>query len=264
MIIVLILVLVFILLERKYGTFFERFIDTDYDYYYNGDVLIDTRNRNVSVGIGNNIDPRYTLNVGGTLFVRDKLCYGSTCLDAKMLKMLNDLPHFKADELCLRTEDNRKVCINEEHLQLLTGQRALKLKSVLDDSRANTKNPKYFRRHNYYAHPNHDDNDDWIPPLCGPGDENYGHNTCSHSTDRKGNFRGYAANPIMDEFYTNNEDNWCFRKASGVKWQEDLPEANKFAIQANPDESGRSENFPEIIERNFKPKQFNYNCYPNT
>ena len=61
MIIVLILILLFILLERKYGTFFEKFIDTDYDYYYNGDVLIDTRNKDVSVGIGNN-DPRYTLN----------------------------------------------------------------------------------------------------------------------------------------------------------------------------------------------------------
>ena len=38
MIIVLILILLFILLEKMYGNFFEKFIDTDYDYYYNGDV----------------------------------------------------------------------------------------------------------------------------------------------------------------------------------------------------------------------------------
>jgi hypothetical protein len=264
MIIVLILILLFILLERKYGSFLEKFIDTDYDYYYNGDVLIDTRNKNVSIGVGKNIDPRYTLNVGGTLFVRDKLCYGNTCLDAKMLKMLNDLPHFKAEELCLRTEDNQKVCINEEHIQLLTGQRALKLKSTLDDSRTNTENPKYFGRHNYYAHPNHDDNNDWIPPLCGPGGMTYAHNTCSHSSGNRGNFRGYVANPIMDDFNTSNQDKSCFHLNRGIKWQEDLPEANKFAIQANPDETGRSENFPEIPDRNFKPKKFNYNCYPNT
>ena len=73
----------------------EGFLDTDYDYYYNGDVLIDKRNKNIGVGVGNNVDNRYAINVGGTLFVKDKLCFGDTCLDARMLKVLSDIPHFQ-------------------------------------------------------------------------------------------------------------------------------------------------------------------------
>ena len=275
MITVLILILIFILLEKMYGNFFEKFIDTDYDFYYNGDVLIDTRNSNVSVGVGNNVDSRYAVNVGGTLFVRDKLCYGTTCLDAKMLNMLNNLPHFKEKELCLRTKDNQKVCINEEHLQLLTGQRALKLKSIKDDSRTNTKNPKYFRRHSFFQQPNHDDNDDYHYPRCGPGNADSPGNMCSHiygvarrcfrwfgykycwNTGGWGRFNGYAANPIMDSRVPCMPNDPFARPA-------DFPHLNKFVIQANPEDSGRSENFPKTPDRNFKPREFNYNCYPNT
>lgn len=260
-IIFLVLLLIFIFIEKCYGFLFESFIDTEYDYYYNGDVIIDSRKQKISVGIGDNINSKYNLNIGGTLYVRDKLCYGNTCLDARMLKLLNDVPHFEPNKLCLRTKDNEKVCIEEKHLQLLTGQRSLRLKSNLVDSRTNTKNPRYFRRHNYYAHPNHDDNDDYKPPHCGPGTVYSPHNTCSHSTSGKGNFRGYVANPIMDNFDADRE---CFHLSRGIKWQEDMANSNKFAIELNPDTQSRKIYFPENVHRNFTSKPFNYKCYPST
>lgn len=263
MIIFLLLILLFITLEKIFFHSLERFIDTDYDYFYNGDVLIDTRKNKIGVGVGNISDSRYAINVGGTLFVRDKLCYGNTCLDAKMLKLLSNVPHFKPDKLCLRTPDNDKVCITEDHLQLLTGQRALRLKSGITDNRTNVEKPRYFRRHNFYAHPNHDDNDDYYPPHCGPGSVTYQGNTCSHSTGGKGNFRGYVANPVMDKFNGTKEDRGCFKLNRGIKWQEDFPNADKFAIQVNPDNS-REKYFPDSVKRNFKSKPINYKCFNNT
>ena len=264
-IIFLILLLIFIFYEKKYGSIFERFIDTDYDYYYNGDVYLESRKKPISVGIGNNVDSRYTLNVGGTLFVRDRLCYGNTCLDAKTLKVLNDIPYFKSEELCLKTNDNEDVCVNEKHLQILTGQRALRLKSSKKDERTNTKDPQYFRRHNYYAHPNHDDNDDYPPPSCGPEDVTYSKNMCSHSEDGNGNFRGYVANPVMADFNEEkNEDCW---KLDQVKWQEDFPEDNRFVLQSIPDSNPNDKYYKKYFPRvksNFSKEPFNYKCYSST
>ena len=266
MIVFLLLILVFIFIEKTLFHSLEHFLDTDYDFFYNGDVLIDTRKKKLGIGVGNNSDSRYAINIGGTLFVRDKFCYGDTCLDAKMLNMLSNIPHFKPDKLCLRTPDGDKVCIEEEHLQLLTGQRAIKLKSKLRDNRTKgVSKPQYFRRHNYYAHPNHDDNDDYHPPHCGPHGVTFPGNTCSHKIGSGGNFRGYVANPVLEDFYSNNEDRNCFKTYKGIKWQEDFPEDNKFVIQANPeDKLLREMNFSEKVERNFKSKPISYNCYNST
>lgn len=259
----LLLILLFIIIEKLLFSKIEGFLDTDYDYFYNGDVLIDKRNKNVAVGIGNNVDSRYIINVGGTLFVKDKLCFGNTCLDARMLKILNDIPSFQPRELCLKTKTGDKVCINEEHLQLLTGQRSLKLKSNIIDNRTNVSRPRYFRRHNYYAHPLNDDNDDYPPPHCGRRGHDHQHNMCSHSIYGYGNFKGYVANPIMDKFDSNKEDRHCFQTHK-VKWQEDYPNRDKFVIQANTDSTDRRNWYGKRIYRAFSPKSFNYKCFGNT
>ncbi len=82
-----------------------------------------------------------------------------------------------------------KVCINEEHLQLLTGQRSLRLKSDCMMLEQMFSRPR-FRRHNYYAHPLNDDNDDYPPPHCPGKSHDYQHNV-SHSIENKGNFKGW-------------------------------------------------------------------------
>ena len=259
----LLLILLFLVIEKLMFNI-EGFLDTDYDYYYNGDVLIDKRNKNIGVGVGNNVDNRYAINVGGTLFVKDKLCFGDTCLDARMLKVLSDIPHFQPRELCLKAKNGDKVCINEEHLQLLTGQRSLKLKSNLNDNRTNVSNPQYFRRHDYYAHPNHDDNDDYKPPHCGPDKfgVNYQHNMCSHSVFGYGDFKGYVANPIMDDFTSTHEDRNCFHTHK-VTWQKDYPTYNKFSIQPNTESTDKRRSYGQYVSRKFTPKSFNYKCFDN-
>ena len=270
MIVFLLLILVFIFIEKSIFHSIEHFLSTDYDYFYNGDVLIDTRKQNLGIGVGNNSDSRYAINIGGTLFVRDKFCYGNTCLDAKILDKLSHIPHFKPDKLCLKTPDGDKVCIEEEHLQLLTGQRALRLKSKLSDSRAKgLKNPQYFKRQHWYSHPNHDDDDDYHPPHCGSGNEFYPWNTCSHriGSGAYGNFHGYGANSVKNQLLTNRS--WggpggCFRGNNSKFWYEIFPDIDKFAIQVNPEKGETRETIFPKVERNFKPKPINYKCINST
>ena len=271
MIVFLLLILVFIFIEKSIFHSIEHFLNTDYDYFYNGDVLIDTRKQNLGIGVGNNSDSRYAINIGGTLFVRDKFCYGNTCLDAKILDKLSHIPHFKPDKLCLKTPDGDKVCIEEEHLQLLTGQRALRLKSKLRDSRTKgVTDPQYFKRQHWYAHPNHDDDNDYPPPHCGAHGVTWPGNTCSHmNSGSYGDFQGYVANPVKVNFssnpggYTGGSIDWCYRNWY-MKWQQIFPYIDKFAIQVNPEKGETRDMIFPKVERNFKPKPINYKCVNST
>jgi hypothetical protein len=121
----------------------------NYDYIYEGDLLIDKGN----IGIGKEPESDKKLIVDGTLHVEDELCLGDTCFDYDTIKKLNELPVFKKDELCLKDDINpsNNICINEDHLKLITGEKNI----IFNNNYDGGLQPFHFSRHGGY----HDDRD---------------------------------------------------------------------------------------------------------
>jgi len=116
----------------------------NYDYIYEGDLVIDKGN----IGIGKEPESDKKLIVDGTLHVEDELCLGDTCFDYDTIKKLNELPVFKKDELCLKDDKNpsNNICINEDHLKLITGEKNI----IFNNNYDGGLQPFHLSRHGGY------------------------------------------------------------------------------------------------------------------
>lgn len=260
MITFLLLILLFIVIE-KWGNYFETFLDSDYDYYHNGDLFIDTRNKeNVNIGIGNDANDKYAINVGGTLFVKDKLCYGNVCLTEYLLSILNKIPIFFNGKMCLKDSNNKDVCINENHLKILTGEGAIKLKSEKSPVKSKNKNAQYLQSHDTFLHGSNDDNDDYYSNSC------RGHGAwCSEWSGRGsvGMMYGVGVDPVDN----NSPEFQKFLNACGnggysnkkYKWNETKPNENEFYLIPNSAKINAAKY--SQFESNYTPKPFSFKCF---
>ena len=265
MIVFLLLILVFIIIE-KWGTFREGFLNSEYDYYHNGDLYIDTRNKgNVNIGIGNDVDNKYAINVGGTLFVKDKLCYGNTCLTEYLLSLLNKIPVFFSDKLCVQDSNGKKTCVSENRLKILTGEKTTKFRSVKTPENNYWKNKASFLHSvNTWSPGAHDDDNDISGQAC------YDHGAWCSWWDRRqrGMMYGVGVDTILND--GDKRHGHLIKKFNGFlsncgnsryRWSDPQLHDNDFYIIPNNKNPINYSRYSKV-KNNFTPKQFSYKCYP--
>lgn len=264
MIIFLLLILVFIIIE-KWGTYREGFLNTEYDFFHNGNLYIDTRNKgDVNIGIGNDVDDRYAINVGGTMFIKDKLCYGNTCITEYLLSILNKIPVFFNDKLCLKASSGEEICVDEDRLKILTGEKTGKFKSTKTPENTRWKRPQYLHSVNTWSPGSNDDNDDTVGNSC------KGHGSwCSEWSGRNHDGMNYG---VGVDTINKNEDGKRYPKVGSFqnflrdctnryyRWSE--PDYAALDFYMIPKEKAQINwNRYPTVNNNFAPKPFSYKCY---
>ena len=226
--------------------------------------LYNTRNKaNVNIGVGNDADEKYAINVGGTLFVKDKLCYGNICISEYLLSILNKIPIFFDKKLCLKENSGEEVCVDESRLKILTGEATTKFKSTKRPENSGAKRPQFLHSVNTWSPGSNDDNDDIVGQNCGH------HGAwCSEWTGRRRNGMMYGVG--VDTINPNEDGNKypavkSFQKFlkdctnSSYRWTEPDYSALDFFIDKEKDQINWNR-YP-TVNNNFAPKPFTYKCY---
>lgn len=145
------LLVLILLIVIEYLLFYKRKIEfyEDYELNYDGDLYFN----DTKIGLYTEPNEKYIIDVNGTLHVKNRLCIGNMCLTKEILQKIKQLPVFNEEELCLKDDNNRVVCINKEMLGMLSGKNSIRLKSGINKTLVSTK----YKQHGGFTH---DDNDD--------------------------------------------------------------------------------------------------------
>lgn len=87
-------------------------------------------NKNLTINTISVEPIKYNIDIHDTLFVKGTLNLGNYEITAKTLRAIKSIPYHFKDNLCLKNQDNKDVCINKTHIEMLNGSRPINIQSI--------------------------------------------------------------------------------------------------------------------------------------
>ena len=130
---IIFLILIFILYELYFFNL-ENFNNSEskseYDHYFDGTLFMNDDETATNIGIGQEPNADYVIDVNGKLTINGNLNVGEAILNYDIAKKINKLPLYTRDSYCLYEKDGKtKRCISEDQLGMITGHNKVMFKN---------------------------------------------------------------------------------------------------------------------------------------
>ena len=130
---IIFLILIFILYELYFFNL-ENFNNSEskseYDHYFDGTLFMNDDETATNIGIGQEPNADYVIDVNGKLTINGNLNVEEAILNYDIAKKINKLPLYTRDSYCLYEKDGKtKRCISEDQLGMITGHNKVMFKN---------------------------------------------------------------------------------------------------------------------------------------